>query len=312
MLFLASNLWASYVQSSEPERTITYGILLVKTLLAGRSFCFTPFVQEDMMSEIFEAGQKRVTLIDLSDCLDNATAAFEPFPHRIDYVTPEQGVAMAEEHFGLGPACWPDGLGWAGEQVTLTTHSGTHVDAPAHYGPSRSGQARTIDQVPLRWCFSDGVLLNMTHKQSGEKITWEDVQGELVRIGYRLKPYDIVLIRTDVSTFFKQPGYDKKHPGLTRTATEWMIDQGIRLIGIDAWGLDRPFDVMISEAASQLSQFWEAHLLGREKEYCQIEKLIHLDQIPLPFGFKVVAFPVNLHAASAGWSRVVAIIEEPL
>jgi len=76
--------------------------------------------------------------------------------------------------------------------------------------------------------------------------------------------------------------------------------------------LDRPFDVMISEAQEQISQFWESHLLGREKEYCQIEKLTNLDQLPKPFGFQVMAFPVNLRAASAGWSRVVALIEEPL
>ncbi len=264
------------------------------------------------MSKVFEADHKRVTLIDLSDCLENATAAFEPNPHKIEYVTPEQGVVMAEQRFGLGAEYWPDGLGWAVEEVRLTTHSGTHVDAPAHYGPARQGPTRTIDQVPLRWCFSDGVVLNMTHKHSGEGITREDVQAEIERIGYTLKPYDIVLVRTDASKYFKQPGYDTKHAGLTRPATEWMIEQGVRLMGIDAWGFDRPFDVMIAEEKNQVSQFWEAHLLGREKEYCQIEKLANLDQIPIPFGFKVMAFPVNLRGASAGWSRVVAMIEESL
>jgi kynurenine formamidase len=264
------------------------------------------------MPEVFEADHKRITLIDLSDCLENATAPFEPNAHSIEYITPEQSVVMAEQKFGLEPAYWADGLGWAVEQVTLTTHSGTHIDAPAHYGPSHHGEARTIDQVPLRWCFSDGVLLNMTHKQSGEGITRDDAQGELARIGYTLKPFDIVLMRTDTSKYFKQPGYDMKHSGLTREVTEWMVDQGVRLIGIDAWGLDRPFNVMIPEAKNHISQFWDAHLLGREKEYCQIEKLANLDQIPHPFGFKVVAFPVNLRSASAGWSRVVAIIEETL
>ncbi len=264
------------------------------------------------MPEVFERGGKRLTLIDLSDCLENATAAFEPNPHTIEYLTSEQSVAAAKQRFGLDASFWPDGLGWAVEQVTLTSHSGTHIDAPAHYGPAQHGQARTIDQVPLRWCLSDGVVLNMTHKQRGEGITCADIQAELARIDYALKPYDIVLIRTDTSKLFKQPGYDRLHAGLTREATEWMVDQGVRLIGIDAWGLDRPFDVMIEEARKGTTQFWEAHLLGREKEYCQIEKLAHLDQIPRPFGFQVIAFPVNLRAASAGWSRVVALIEDPL
>jgi kynurenine formamidase len=264
------------------------------------------------MPEVFERGDKRITLIDLSDRLENATSAFEPNPHTIEYTTPEQSVATAEQRFGIPPSFWPDGVGWAVERVTLSTHSGTHIDAPAHYGPARQGQARTIDQVPLRWCFSDGVVLNMTHKQLGAGITCADVQTELARIGYTLQPYDIVLVRTDTSKYFKQPGYDMRHAGLTREATEWMVEQGVRLIGIDAWGFDRPFDAMIEEAKQGTTQFWEAHLLGREKEYCQIEKLAHLDQIPRPSGFQVIAFPVNLRAASAGWSRVVALIEDPL
>lgn len=264
------------------------------------------------MSEIFEMGNRRIILIDLSDCLENVTSAFEPLEHTIEYTTPEQSVVATEELMSLEPAFWPDGQAWAVEQVTLSTHSGTHIDAPAHYGPARHGQARTIDQVPLRWCFGHGVVLNMAGKKSGEGITRADVQAELQRISYTLKPYDIVLVRTDASKSFKQPGYEMKHAGLTREATEWMVDQGVRLIGIDAWGLDRPFDVMASEAKQGISQFWEAHLLGREKEYCQIEKLANLDQLPRPFGFQVMAFPVNLRAASAGWSRVVALIEEYL
>ena len=155
-------------------------------------------------------------------------------------------------------------------------------------------------------------MLNITHKKRGEVITDEDVQAELQRIGYTLKPYDIVLVRTDTSRLFKQPGYDMMHAGLRRSATEWLVDQGVRLIGIDAWGIDRPFDVMMQEAKAGESQFWESHLLGREKEYCQIEKLSNLDLLPKPFGFTVSAFPVNIRAASAGWSRVVAIFEEPL
>ncbi|GAC1375632.1 MAG: cyclase family protein [Ktedonobacteraceae bacterium] len=264
------------------------------------------------MTEVFEADNKRITLIDLSDCLDNSTSGFELNPHTIEYTSPEQGIAMTEQMLGLGAGYWPDGKSWAVEKVTLSTHSGTHVDAPAHYGPARQGETRTIERVPLRWCFSDGVLLNMTHKKRGEGITREDVQAELARIGYTLKPYDIILVRTDTSKYFKQPGYDRMHAGLRRSATEWLVDQGVRLIGIDAWGIDRPFDVMIQEAKAGESQFWESHLLGREKEYCQIEKLNNLDQLPKPFGFKVIAFPVNLMAASAGWSRVVAMLEEPL
>ena len=45
---------------------------------------------------------------------------------------------------------------------------------------------------------------------------------------------------------------------------------------------------------------WEAHFAGIEKEYCQIEKLANLDQIPRPTGFKVSCLPVKVQGASAG------------
>jgi kynurenine formamidase len=265
------------------------------------------------MAEVFERRGKRVTLIDLSDLLGNETAAFEPAPHRIEYMSQEEGLAQSEEWLGLGAEFWPDGQVWSADRVSLTTHSGTHIDAPSHYGPAKHGPTRTIDQVPLRWCFGDGVVLDMTHKAAGEGITSRDVQAELARIGYRLKPYDIVLVRTDVSKHFKEPGYDQMHPGLRRSATEWLVDRGVKLIGIDAWGLDRPMNRMVEEAkAGNKEAFWESHLLGREKEYCQIEKLANLDQLPTPFGFTVIAFPVNLRGTTAAWSRVVAMYEETL
>jgi kynurenine formamidase len=55
---------------------------------------------------------------------------------------------------------------------------------------------------------------------------------------------------------------------------------------------------------------WEAHFAGIEREYCQIEKLANLEQLPSPHGFKVACFPVKLEGGSAGWTRVVAMVEE--
>ena len=265
------------------------------------------------MSEVFEYRDRRVTLVDLSDLLGNETADFEPVPHRIETMDQEAGLAQSEKWLGLGAEYWPDGLVWSADTVTMGTHCGTHIDAPSHYGPTPAGPTRSIEQVPLRWCFGDGVLLDMTHKKAGEGITDDDVRAELERIGYTLKPYDIVLVRTDVSKHFKEPGYERIQPGLLRSATEFMIDEGVKLIGIDAWGIDRPMKLMVEEAkAGNRDGFWESHLLGREKEYCQIEKLANLDQLPTPFGFTVMAFPVNLRGTTAAWSRVVAMYEEPL
>jgi kynurenine formamidase len=92
----------------------------------------------------------------------------------------------------------PSGLGWAIEFVHLSTHSGTHLDAPWHYHPTanRGESARTIDQIPLEWCFSDGVVLDLSDKPDGYLVTPSDLEDALARVGYRLKPFDLVLVST--------------------------------------------------------------------------------------------------------------------
>lgn len=264
------------------------------------------------MAETFIAGRRKITVYDLSERLSNDTSSFQPNKHHIEYVTADQSAAMTGSLFGIGREYWPDGKGYCIENVQLSSHSGTHIDAPAHYGPkSGGGSGRTIDQVPLRWCIGDGVLLDLRHKNDRESIERRDITIALDAIEYRLKPYDIVLVWTGASRHYASPGYDRLHPGLRREATEYLVDQGVRLIGIDAWSLDRPFDIMIEEAlAGDKAQLWESHLLGREKEYSQIEKLCHLDELPRPHGFTVIALPVNLERASGGWARVVAVFSE--
>lgn len=246
-------------------------------------------------------------LYDLSDCLSNQTSSFEYNAHEITYLTPEVTAAQSAD-WGLGPEYWPDGVALSAEHVTLSTHSGTHVDAPAHYGPAAHGVARTIDEVPLEWCFGDGVLLDFRATDRTAGIRRADVERELTRIGHALRPLEIVLVMT--GTDLRQPGYEQMHAGLRADATEYLVDQGVKLIGIDAWGLDRPFDLMIEDAKAGRAQFWESHLLGREKEYCQIERLANLHLLPRPTGFLVSAFPVKVERASAGWARVVAIFDE--
>lgn len=218
---------------------------------------------------------------------------------------------MLAEAYGLKPQDLPDGKYCAIETVTLGTHNTTHLDAPYHFGAISEGKpAKTIDQIPLEWCYGDGVVLDFHHKKKGEGIPVAEVKEELSRIGYRLKPFDIVLIRTDIYKHYEEPGYEEMHPGMTREATLWILNQGIKVTGTDAWGWDRPFDVMVKEVkAGKKEKFWEAHFLGKEKEYCHLERMANLDKIPSPFGFKVAAFPIKIEGASAGWVRAVAILE---
>ena len=99
---------------------------------------------------------------------------------------------------------------------------------------------------------------------------------------------------------------------MTRESTLWLIEQGVRVMGTDAWGWDRPFWAIREEfaASGDKSIIWGGHFAGIEKEYCHIEKLANLDKLPRPFGFKVACFPIKITGASSGWARVVAIFED--
>jgi len=197
--------------------------------------------------------------------------------------------------------------------LTLTTHSGTHLDAPYHYHPTMDNgePALTIDQIPLEWCFSDGVLLDFSAKADGERVNVADVEAELDRIGYELKPLDIVLVRTGADAAWGKPEYLVKGCGMTKESTLCILDKGVKVVGIDAWSWDRPLPFLAKEfqETGDPSVIWEAHFAGIEKGYCHMEKLANLEAIPRPHGFKVACFPIKVKSASAGWVRPVAIVD---
>ncbi len=253
-------------------------------------------------------------LIDLSVTISPGIK--EPLPLTITYENHREGARnMGPKLLGGLQAddLFVEGNALAGEVVTLTGHAGTHVDAPWHYFPTSAGKpARTIEQMPLDWFYHDGVVLDFTDKPDAYCFTVADVQAKLAGINYTLKPFDIVLIRCDADKRLFQEDYVKIHVGASAEATHWLIDQGIRVMGTDGWGWDPPLFTQIAEYHRNPREgvIWAAHYVGREKEYCQIEKLANLDQLP-PTGFKVACFPVKIEGGSAGWTRAVAFVDEP-
>lgn len=252
----------------------------------------------------------KTKIIDLSvTIVNNPPGSF--IQSEITYRSHEERAKARSKDFNLPEDAFPEGRFAASEIAKISTHAGTHLDAPWHYGPTSEGKpAKTIDAIPLEWCYGDGVVLDFSCRKAGELILVEDLQEALVKIGYKLKPFDIVLIRTDASKHYGEPGYENMHPGMGRDSTLWLIDQGIKIMGIDAFSWDRPFDVMIKEYKSGAKDvLWASHFAGKEKEYCHLENLANLDLLPQPYGFKVAVFPLKIKKASAGWVRAVAILE---
>jgi kynurenine formamidase len=211
--------------------------------------------------------------------------------------------------FGVGPELLRDREGWAVETfLRFGTHNSTHVDAPWHYNSMVEGAiAKTIDELPLEWFHAPGLVLDFAAKADGDAITTEEIQTELGRIGHELAPLDIVLVRTGRDAAYGSLEYIGLGPGVTADATRWLHGRGVRVMGIDAWGWDRPLWMQAEDAkaAGEPGIFWAAHQV--DLEYSQIERLVNLDQLP-PKGFTVSCFPLRLVGGSAAPSRVVALL----
>ena len=234
---------------------------------------------------------------------------------KIDYINHEMGATQMLEFFpGLKKEHLPGGKGWAVELLTLTTHSGTHLDAPYHYHPTmdRGKPALTIDEIPLDWCMNDGVVLDFRHKGNGERITINDINKELKRIKYEIKPLDIVLINTGADKAWGKLEYLLTGSGMDKESTIFLLEKGVKVVGTDAWSWDRPLPYLAAEfnKKGDPKVIWEAHFAGIEIGYCHMEKMTNLSLIGRAHGFTICCFPVKIKGASAGWTRPVAIVEE--
>lgn len=216
---------------------------------------------------------------------------------------------------GLTAGDLPDGEGWAVESVQLSTHNGTHMDAPWHFH-STTDQAEggrpapTIDQGPLDWFLQPAIKLDFRGFADGYVATAADVETELARIGHELQPLDIVLVNTAAGAAFGDPDYIHRGCGMGEEATLYLTERGVKVVGTDAWSWDAPFSHTARRWAETHDPriIWEGHKAGRLREYYQIEKLTNLEALPAK-GFTLSCFPVKIAGASAGWIRAVAIFD---
>src|SRR5258708_6518055 len=252
--------------------------------------------------------------VDLSIYLENDVISDPvPFGPKIQYHKHEDTAGQIAGFFpGLKKEDLPDGQGWAVENVNLSTHNGTHLDAPYHFHPTmnKGERAITIDEVPLEWCFQPGVKLDFRHLPDGHVVTAIEVEQELARIGHELAPFEIVLINTRAGSRYGSDDYVSAGCGMGYEATMYLLERGVRVTGTDGWSWDAPF-VHTRERFQESGDaglIWEGHKAGRDIGYCHLEKLHNLEVLPND-GFTVACFPCKIRAASAGWTRAVAILE---
>jgi kynurenine formamidase len=141
-------------------------------------------------------------------------------------------------------------------------------------------------------------------------ITEGDIEKAIGELNYGIKPFDIVLLYTGSDSLWGTSKYFSHFVGVSREGLARILDLGVKVVGIDAFSFDRPLPRMVNDylKTGDNSNLWPAHLYGREKEYCHIERLANLERVP-SYGFKVACFPVKIKDVGAAAVRAVAFVE---
>lgn len=261
-------------------------------------------------------------LIDLTNTLDPANRAKLPPPlagaakvvsPAIEYAHPaKKGAEEFCKYLGCTHDDLPDGEGWGEETLTdMSSHCGTHVDAPLHSGSRIMGLlARTITDIPLEELYRPGIVLDVRPwVKPMQEITIEMLDAALAATGTTIKQGDAVLIRTGQERYeMTQPEFYQQ-PGMSRASTMHLTQQGATILGTDAVGWDLPFGVMAAKfkQTGDKRVLWDGHKAIIEREAFIVQQMTNLGALPLS-GFMVGFFPLKLAHCSAAPARVVAFV----
>lgn len=115
--------------------------------------------------------------------------------------------------------------------LTLGSHTGTHVDAPAHFVKG----GRTLDELPVESFVGEAVVLDLSGKPAGSEITASDLQGHSTEIGRGT----IVLLYTGLSRRWGDPRARRHFTYLGGEAARWLVQRGVKAVGIDYLSVEK-------------------------------------------------------------------------
>ena len=219
--------------------------------------------------------------IDLSHTLEEGIPAWPTHARFSSVLYESQELGDVATHHGL----------------TISEHTGTHMDAPLHFVPEGPAHYGT-DEIPLerlagRAATIDATTLGPDDLLGVDRVQmWEDEHGPIER-------GDRVLVRYGWDERWTTgPGgrrFLEDWPGLSGEAAEYLVGQGVALVGCDTLAVD---------AAGSLENPAHHALLGNEVYV--VENLKNLDRLP-PFCL-FLAFPLKIKGGSGSPVRAVALV----
>ena len=176
--------------------------------------------------------------------------------------------------------------GYDSEVMHMSTHTGTHMDAPSHFAPGRA----SIDQVPAARLVSSAVLIKV-RKGADETIGVADMEGG----GEEIREGDAVVFATG---WEKHEGSDymTRNPGLSQDAARYLVERKVNAVGIDGPSIDPGFD-----------EKFAAHNILLPAGVIVVENLCNLGMITSK-RFTLVAAPLKLAGASGSPVRALALL----
>lgn len=247
------------------------------------------------------------SIVDLSSEVGDSPAG--PFQTRVDVIEAAPGAqvfcdqvlpGLVPEAVGrIRPEDFPDSAFLRHEMISASVHSGSHIDAPGHYGPAADGSRGHMSDAPLDVFVGPGVMLDVSGVP-GWEIRPQHIKAAAEAKGVHDFGQAIVLIHTE------------REKAISAEVVAAFLDEGVRVIGTDADGFDGPFEPMIRRflQTTDTGVLWPAHMLGRRRPYYHIERLRNLARLP-PSGFLVIALPVLIEGTTAAWTRAIAFVPEP-
>jgi arylformamidase len=175
----------------------------------------------------------------------------------------------------------PEGEWYVMSDVELMNHVGTHIEVPYHC----LKEGADLAQIPVEQLVGEAVILDLSEAEADGGVTLEQVQAAAERAG-GVRQGDIVFGRMGPTEYFSTAGL------------QWLVDQGIKLMGVDSGGVELSHD----ETHANVN-----HLVLFRAGIPLIENLTNLDQAPQPRAM-VYALPVPVSGLDAFPLRVIAVI----
>ena len=177
------------------------------------------------------------------------------------------------------------------ELLFLSSHTGTHMDAPHHF----LEKAAKIHEISLKKLVSEAAFIQC-RKSSGQSITKTDIQKFEKKHG-KITGFSSIIFYTGWQKNLQKKYYFTKNPGLSVSAAKYLASKKISLVGIDSPSIDLGKDSKFS-----------AHKIFAKKGLLIVENLANLDKIKSS-KFHLVVLPLKLKNATGSPVRAIAFVE---